>query len=198
MLTVSFSQEMAESMSAFDAVREYLHVHNKSHEQQDGILSFKDPNVLLLAVGDGVTPRTAAMFAFRTSWRCVSIDPMMRSGAWDNITNLKAYKSKVEDMTVSVSSEPFERVVVVMWHCHVSIADSLRCLEFDNQKWNVKDKARSAMLRERVSLVTCACCNYDGVQKCMPDGSSADEEYEDIGVPGLMRTVRVWKFKKPA
>ena len=182
-------------MSSFNAVRQYLIKHDKSHEVQDGVLSFKDRNVLLVAVGDGVTPRSAALFAYRTSWKCFSIDPMMRRGPWDDVENLTSIKSKVEDVTIPVSVKPFERVVVVMWHCHVSIADSLGCLYFDGKKWDTNDKKISAELRERVAVVTCSCCNYDAVQSSMPDGSVPDVEFEDKGVPGLMRTVRVWKFK---
>lgn len=185
-------------MCAFEAVRTYLLAHDKDHPEQGGILSFRDPKVLLLAVGDGVTPRTAGLFAFRTSWRCVSIDPMMRSGPWDKITNLDTHCAKVQDVTVPVSSTKgqYERVVVVMWHCHVSIAEAVSCLEIDGVKWDAADVERSRELRKRIAVVSCACCNYDAVQRVLPDGSPPDEEYEDAGVPGLMRTVRVWKFVK--
>lgn len=193
------NQELAESMSAFSAVRQYLHVHGEDHEETDGILTFRDRNVLFVAVGDGCTPRTSALFAFRSAWRCVSIDPCMRKdGAWNSVSNLQTMKSRVQDVTVPVCSENsnFERVVVVMWHCHVSIAEALSCLQFEGVKWDVKDKLRSRELRKRVALVTCACCNYDEVQRTMPDGSPPDVEFEDVAVPGLMRTVRVWKFLK--
>jgi hypothetical protein len=48
-------------------------------EHLGGLLSPSDPSVLVLAVGDGLTPRTAALFAFRTRWRAISIDPLMRT-----------------------------------------------------------------------------------------------------------------------
>lgn len=184
-------------MSAYSAVRQYLHVHKTDHEETDGILSFRDKNVLLLAVGDGCTPRTATLFAFRSAWRCVSIDPAMKSeGAWSSVSNLQTVKSKVQDVTIPVASGPdnFERVVVVMWHCHVSIKEALGSLEFEGTKWDISNKQLSHELRKRVALVTCACCNFDSVQRTMPDGSPPDVEFEDIAVPGLMRTVRVWKY----
>lgn len=186
-------------MSAYSTVRQYLHVHNNSHSETDGILSFRDKNVLLLAVGDGCTPRTAALFAFRSAWRCVSIDPVMRaSGGWDAVSSLQTLKSRVQDATVPVSSieNNVERVVVVMWHCHCSISDALGCLEIDGAKWDVSDKHKSLELRKRVAVVSCACCNFDSAQRTMPDGSHPDAEFVDLAVPGLMRTVRVWKFLK--
>lgn len=182
-------------MSAYSAVRQYLHIHAADHQETDGILSFKDPNVLLVAVGDGVTPRTASLFAFRSAWRCVSIDPAMRSdGAWSGVVSLTTLKSRVQDVTVTVKE--MERVVMVMWHCHCGIDDAVGCLEFEGIKWDCGDRDMSRKLRKRVAVISCACCNYDEVQRVMPDGAPPDVEYEDIAVPGLMRTVRVWKFLK--
>lgn len=185
-------------MSAYSAVRHYLHEHSDSHSEKNGILSFRDKNVVLLAVGDGCTPRTATLFAFRSAWRCISIDPAMRvGGGWESVSNLQTMKSRVQDVTIPVSSHPdnVEMVVVVMWHCHCSISDALGCLEFDGVKWDVNDVQQSAKLRKRVALVTCACCNFDSVQRTMPDGSRPDAQFEDLAIPGLMRTVRVWKFQ---
>lgn len=173
-------------MSAYAAVRHYLVKHAPNHEQQDGVLSFSSPNVLLVAVGDGVTPRTAALFAFRTSWNCISIDPQMRKGGWDDVKNLRTHTARVQDVVIDVVDD--QRVVVVMWHCHTSITDAISCLRFSGGNRDSK------CLRRRVAVVSCACCNYDAVQKVMPDGSAPDAEFEDTGVPGLMRTVRVWKF----
>lgn len=188
-------KELAESMSAYSTVREYLHVHGAEHAQTDGILSFKDPNVVLVAVGDGVTPRTASLFAFRTAWRCISIDPAMRDvEKWRGVSSLTVLKARVQDVRVKVRDG--ERVVVVMWHCHCGVADAVGSLEFDGEKWDCEDRERSRELRKRVAVVSCACCNYDAVQREMPDGARPDVEFEDFAVPGLMRTVRVWKFLK--
>lgn len=182
-------------MSAYSAVRQYLHIHAADHQETDGILSFKDPNVLLVAVGDGVTPRTASLFAFRSAWRCVSIDPAMRNnGAWSEVVSLTTLKSRVQDVTVAVKET--ELVVMVLWHCHCGIDDAMGCLEFDGVKWDCGDRNISRKLRKRVAVVSCACCNYDEAQSVMPDGAPPDVEYEDLAVPGLMRTVRVWKFLK--
>ena len=50
------AKELTESFAAFSAVREHLKEHFVPH----------DPTVTVLCVGDGVAPRTAALFAFRT------------------------------------------------------------------------------------------------------------------------------------
>ena len=58
-----------------------------------------DAGVTLVAVGDGVTPRTAALFAFRTAWQTVAIDPLMTEpGEWskrvERLTAVRAGRSK--------------------------------------------------------------------------------------------------------
>lgn len=174
-------------MSAYSTVRQYLHQH-KPPREHNGPLLFSDSNVLLVAVGDGVTPRTAALFAFRSNWQCVSIDPAMRSGPWDSVDKLTTYRARVQDIQIPVQSH--QRVVVVMWHCHTSLSDALSCLQFENQPYQLDDPS----LRKRVAVVSCACCNFDQVQSHMPDGSSPNHQFEDVAVPGLMRTVRVWEF----
>ena len=54
------AKEITESYSAFNAVKTKL----KQYE-------LGDPGVTVVSVGDGRTPRTAALFAFRTKWQCV-------------------------------------------------------------------------------------------------------------------------------
>lgn len=185
-------KELAESMSAYCTVRHYLHKHDARHEVTNGMLCFRDKNVVLVAVGDGVTPRTATLFAFRSAWRCVSIDPMMRRGQWDEVSNLQTITERVQDVSVDIGKE--EKVVVVMWHCHTTLKDALGCLTFGGRKYNVEDDVKWKELRKRVAVVSCSCCSFESVQREMLDGSEADEEFEDEGVPGLMRTVRVWKM----
>lgn len=180
-------------MSAYAAVRDHLRNIGNSLKVGQPSVAFNDKNVTLVAVGDGVTPRTATMFAFRTQWHCISIDPALRNGPWDTVSNLHSIQSRVQDATVPIS-ESDRLVIVVMWHAHVSVRDAVSCLQFNGRKWDVDDVSLSQQLRQRVAVVSCACCNYDEVQRTMPDGSPPDVVFEDTGVPGLMRTVRVWKF----
>lgn len=195
-------KELAESMSAFTAVREFLLVRRDVAServrrmcQDTGVLRVTDPSVTVVVVGDGVTPRTAGLFAFRTSWRCVSVDPALRTGKnrpWAGLERLDERPQRVQDVTVNIVGA--DRVVVIAWHAHVSNRDSLACLAFDGVRWDVTDQEQSRRLRKRVALVTCACCQWGPRQTTMPDGSPPDAEYEDAHVPGGMRTLRVWRF----
>lgn len=185
-------QEMAESMSAYSAVRDHLYGMDQSGNSLKERVSYNDRNIILIAVGDGCTPRTAALFAFRTQWTCISVDPAMRSGPWHAVSNLTTIQARIQDTSITVSDE--QRAIVIMWHAHVSIREALSCLVIEGAKFDVSSVRDSAALRTKVALVSCACCNYDERQKEMPDGSEPDVEFEDIAVPSLMRAVRVWKF----
>jgi hypothetical protein len=196
------AKELAESMAAFNAVRDYCVLRRESKHrramcnERKGILRFEDSSVTLVAVGDGTTPRTAVLFAFRTAWRCVSIDPALRTWEnrpWAGIHRLEEYPKKVQDVTVNIIGNT-SRVVVVAWHAHVPLHEALACLSFDGSPWNVENRTLSRLLRRRVSVVTCACCQFEPLQRQMPDGSGPDAVYEDISVPGDKRTIRVWRF----
>ena len=81
-------KEIAESMAVWYAVvrTEVL------NEQREPVRAGEAPDTVVV-VGDGVTPRTAALFAFRApQWRCVSVDPMLRfdSPSWKAFTNMKS------------------------------------------------------------------------------------------------------------
>lgn len=194
-------KEMAESMSAYNAVRDYLLVRLETEFMQFrppkmGSLRADDPTVTAVVVGDGSTPRTAGLFAYRTQWKCVSIDPALKTSSnrpWAGIARLDERPQRVQDVRVEVDG-PDSFVVLIMWHAHVSIADACACLVFDGEKWDVKNLELSRRNRRRVAVVSCACCNWEPHQRIMPDGTGPDAEYEDEHVPGSKRTLRVWQF----
>lgn len=59
-------KEITESVACLAAIDMYLDIR------------FSDTKVLGIVVGDGSTPRTAALLAARSKWNVVSIDPAMR------------------------------------------------------------------------------------------------------------------------
>lgn len=79
-----------------------------------------DPDIVLVAVGDGTTPRTAATFATTTAWRCHSVDPRLRDSHWA-IDRLTVHRCRVEDVAFEAS-----RAVLVMVHAHVDARTALR------------------------------------------------------------------------
>ncbi|RQM20317.1 hypothetical protein B5M09_006706 [Aphanomyces astaci] len=105
------AKEVSETMGVFNAVRK-LGLHEKDTAPpgvHDGIV----------IVGDGVTPRTAAMFAYRTKgWTCYSVDPIMKVSTsdaqvpWDGgaLANVVSVCDKIENvrrLSCSISVTPF-------------------------------------------------------------------------------------------
>lgn len=81
------------------------------------IFELGDPEVTLVSVADGNTPRTAAMFAFRTAWQCISIDPRFKKVYWPQIKRLTCFKSKIEDC----GHHHFKKLVIVAVHSHAPL-----------------------------------------------------------------------------
>lgn len=96
------AKEITESFGGFEAIN-YL----------EG-LEWDDPNVNVVVVGDGHTPRTAATFAFRTNWTCHSVDPIMRDRKY-NIKRLSIYPHRIQDLEFTFDTP----VVILHVHSHV-------------------------------------------------------------------------------
>jgi len=107
------AKEITESMGTFNAVWNYV---------CPNLFGPRDGNVALVSVGDGCTPRTAALFACRTAWHCWSIDPRLRTRDTP-IKRLTCIIGKIEDSALDLTA--FGHVVAVLVHSHATIKDTL-------------------------------------------------------------------------
>lgn len=80
-----------------------------------------DPSVSVIVVGDGCTPRTASLFAFRSAWTCISIDPNLKWKNRGRVSRLFCIQKKVED----VKSFHFDKLVLIHVHSHARLEDSV-------------------------------------------------------------------------
>lgn len=157
------SKELSESFACFAAWRAHL----------ADIFDRRDTGVSVVCVGDGCTPRTAALFAFRTSWQCISVDPLLREGAWnDSVDRLQMLPSKIEDIA-QISAE---RVLLVLPHAHVSLASVLQAV-----RWT-----------QALAIVAMPCCNFYKAQT-LPSAPPAFE-CDDPGVLSPHRLIRIWRW----
>ncbi len=90
-------KEVTESFAAYRAVLDFLTPHG---------WRLGDPGVTVIAVGDGAAPRTAATFAHRSSWECISVDPRMKA-AWlpgghraARVQRLTCHRARIEDVEI--------------------------------------------------------------------------------------------------
>ncbi len=130
---------------------------------------WNNPNVLVYVIGDGVVPRTAAMFAFRTKWIAKSVDPAMRPVSYE-IQRLNIHRIKVEDFesTADWGDRP---ILIVLPHSHAKIKHCLEKIESTNR-----------------AVISMDCC----VNQIIP-GKAPDVEYEDDNVWSKKNIIRVWR-----
>lgn len=157
-------KEITESAAAFDAVRTRM------------MDRLGDPSITVLCIGDGASPRTAAMFACRTKWMCWSIDPKLSVAPWEaRIKRLKCMRFKIEDFQLC-PGQPDEMqnqsvdgdIVVVAVHSHAALKEAERF--------------------HPILTVAIPCCVPQ-----MAFGRLPDKEYADWGIHSPERTVKIWR-----
>ena len=104
-------KEITESCGAYSFFRD------RQHE----LFLLSDSDVTCIVVGDGCTPRTGAMFAFRTKWHCHSIDPEMKWKNNSRVDRLTCYTKKVEDF----GELHFEKLALIHVHSHARLEESV-------------------------------------------------------------------------
>lgn len=150
--------------------------------------------VRCVVVGDGNTPRTAALAAFLTDWQCVSVDPAMKPG-WQGgpdkhgVQRLTCHALTWEDYVVAAAAEearaatrPPTALILIAVHSHHRFSGG-----------GSVDAARRACGDGNVPtlLISMPCCHrYSHVHDCGPPLESAD----DYGVFSACRRIHVWKW----
>lgn len=158
------AKEITETFACYRAVRDigdWVRVDN--------------PEIVLISVGDGGTPRTAATFAYRSRWDCWSIDPALGDKTrWERIERLHCVKDKIEHWNVREQwgDEKIFGVVVVGVHSHAPLEAAV---------------SLAKTLSTRVAAVAMPCCVRQELWK------DPDEIYDDWGVWSPERTVKVWR-----
>ncbi len=152
------AKEVTETWAMFEATRHL-----------DPGYEWNNPNVVCYVVGDGVVPRTAAMFAFRTKWTCCSVDPALRPRKYD-IQRLLLHRSKIEDVELGPVSHC--KTLIVLPHSHAKIKDCLNRIVSPNGR----------------AVISMDCC----VNQVIP-GHAPDVEYEDDNVWSKKNIIRVWR-----
>ena len=148
------AKEITESNATYNAVRWHLPRFKLS-----------DQNNVVVSVGDGCTPRTAALFAFRTAWEAYSVDPLLRPKDW-KVARLHTYPVKIEEDSFHFQSP----VVIVAVHSHASLRSSLRRIRSPDR-----------------ALVAMPCCVPVDL-KTPPDMC-----YRDPGIWSEKNEILIWK-----
>ena len=154
------AKEFSESSGAYRAAVRHLPA-----------IDLDDRGVIALVVGDGNTPRTGAMFAFRSAWTAVSVDPRLKTEKTD-VQRLYPIKAKIEEAEDLREWVGASAVVVVAVHSHASLPAAVE---------------RAKALSGHVACIAMPCCVRQDLAVA-PDG-----QYEDWGVLSPKRTIKVWR-----
>ena len=126
-------KEITESMSFIYLFEKYLYKWDKT--------LYKNPDVTVIVVGDGKTPRTAALINFLTPFKTISIDPLLDdSKDWNYIKNLTTYKGTFEDWIEKVYRPSLyfgKRPIIILYphsHAPISLAEKVN----SDKRWIVK------------------------------------------------------------
>jgi hypothetical protein len=154
------AKEITESFGAFNAIR----------RMKKDKWKFSDPTIQCYCVGDGHVPRTAATFAFRTAWKCYSVDPKLNSTKWDTIDRLFAFKCQVE----LLDTVTWDKVVIVCVHSHARLDTCIKSIH-----------------AKEYLVVAIPCCVPQEIK-----GIEPVVVYKDWGILSEKRTVKIWEFGK--
>lgn len=151
------SKEITESFGAYNAVKYLPH------------LQLNDPSTVVVCVGDGRSPRTAATFAFRSAWKCISVDPNLADRDW-KIDRLQCVKKRIEDTRI----EAPDNLLVVAVHSHAFLSDALK-----------------SMSAPRISVIAIPCC-VPQVIYTIRGKLRPDRKYRDMGILSPKNEVLIW------
>ena len=121
-----------------------------------------------VVVGDGHTPRTAALVAARTNYNCYSIDPNMRQKpSWKQIKRLSIYDLKIENMSMSFD----KHTIIILPHSHVDLKTCIQQISAPSY-----------------TLITMDCCFDNSLER------NPDITYRDQGVWSVKNEIKIWSI----
>jgi len=120
------TKEIQESFSFYYAFTEKIQAWTD--------IDFKDENVSVIVCGDGVTPRTAALFALLTKWDCISCDPLMREHDYSKFNRLTVLKCKAEELRFK-DLVIKDTVILIFPHSHVLDINKIYQVYKDKKVW---------------------------------------------------------------
>lgn len=178
MSSASPIKEMSESYAAFKHVREA----NNQLDEHD----------LVVVIGDGGRPRTAATFAFNCKCKVISIDPMLNIEKTDewidrfNVQNLSYAADTWQNCMMDSISNTFItygilRIHIVSVHGHIILDEVIDTLRNNS--------------RLLTTVYTNPCCNYE--QQVLSDPSKYSlreyKNFKDVNILSEKNQVIIYK-----
>ncbi|GMI39095.1 hypothetical protein TrCOL_g3411 [Triparma columacea] len=175
------AKDVSEAFSAINAARKTISPSKSRFGKMEG-------NTLCLCIGDGCTPRSAALACFVEGWKCISIDPEMQdkwveggaaAGSVKGLTCFKALLSQFMD-TPSPDEPPPDSLILLLIHSHARLIGNASI-----------DKIRERYGSPPTCLISIPCCASFGTER---DVGRPDDTFDDDCIFSAKRTVMCWKF----
>ncbi|KAL3805390.1 hypothetical protein HJC23_009097 [Cyclotella cryptica] len=178
------AKDVSESMAALQAA------------SQHGLRSKggKRCRVKCLCIGDGSTPRTAALACFLKRWDCVSIDPTLKT-EWQgeqpkSIRGLFGFSGTIEEFMMRSKegndNADYDHLILLCVHSHARLVGSASMANIMLKYKNIPT----------TTLVSLPCCPKFRSHRDL--GREPDIEYEDDCVFSACRKVEVWNYPQPS
>ena len=174
----SSAKDVSESMAAIQAAS-----HHGVIDKNDKTKS----RVKCLCIGDGSTPRSAALACFTKKWDCTSIDPALKH-EWQgeepkSIKGLVGFRGTIEDYVSGLDNKhsDYDYLVLLCVHSHARLTGPAAI-----------DKIMSMYNNIPTTLVSMPCCPKFRSHRDI--GRGPDISYDDDCVFSACRKVEVWSF----
>lgn len=152
------SKEISESYAVYNAVR---------NETNRTFIELDDEEINVFSVGDGSTPRTSALFAYMTKFKCHSIDPQLKGKEYPDINRLELYPTKIQEQEFEC-----EKAILLAVHNHSDLQESLDRINAD-----------------KIIVVAMPCCEPQELEDREPD-----KVYSDWGCLSPEREIKIWRL----
>ena len=200
------AKDVSESMGALQAASQFAfsEQHADASARQFNprgefvVKTWRDPGTLVLAIGDGTTPRTAALVSFMTQWTAISIDPELQD-KWcganpQEVERLHGVRGTFEQWMDDLRTGAAALPSGVLGHVHTLV---LLCVHSHNQFRGAAslDRIRERFPVGRICLVSLPCCQRFNPRHDL--GRAPDVSYEDMSIFSAHRKVNIWLFSAP-
>ena len=165
LLLMKLFPNVKEITESFATYRAFLYHFDRS-------LPLHDKDTILISVGDGRTPRTAATFAYRSRFECHSVDPLLKDiPKWKSIDRLHFHPIRIEEFNLDLKGK---KVVLVAVHSHANL----------NFAWNTI-VSNGGDIKAVIALPCCVPQDLDMTPKFV---------YSDWGIWSPEREFKIWDF----
>lgn len=153
------AKEVTESWAMLEAVVKILKI--------DSTINRNSEETLVIVVGDGHKPRTAALIAFMSKFHCISVDPLMNFNREKDVNRLQVIKERIED--IFIETEKYKNVIILMPHSHAKLEDVEKGIQKHPKTW----------------IVTMPCCvPHNFPSNCI--------EYQDNFILSPKNHIKIW------